>query len=515
MAEDQLRLAEPLAALSLVTDLGMGQDLEKAVRGCVVATALARRMDVPEREVSDVYYTTLLRHLGCTATAHEEAYLFGGDQLASRPPAERADFGNRREALGLLLSVGRGAGADRVRYLSRALRAGKEADRAIIGALCEVAARVADRLGMTAGVRDGVAQVFERWDGTGGPAKLAGDQIALPARLAEIGHQAVIIDRLGGAEAAVETIRRRAGGWLDPGACETFARHGREILGEVAAADAWTAVLDAEPRPRRTVGPAHLDRVAEAFADLVDLQAPFMLGHSREVAGLAARAAASIGLPEEEVVAVRRASLLHDLGRVGVSNGIWEKPGPLTAAEWERVRLHPYHTERILARSAALEPLARLAGMHHERLDASGYHRGASAAEIPVPARLIAVADAYQARTQRRPHRPAMSPDEAAKDVAEGARSGLFDPDCTRAIVDAAGRRPPTLRGAWPAGLSDREVEVLRLVAAGLSNREIGKRLFVSPRTAEHHVQHIYAKIGISTRAGAAMFAMEHGLLRD
>jgi len=176
--------------------------------------------------------------------------------------------------------------------------------------------------------------------------------------------------------------------------------------------------------------------------------------------------------------------------------------------------MHPYHTERILVRSAALEPLARLAGMHHERRDGSGYHHRAAGAEIPAGARLLAAADAYQAMTQDRPHRPALAPEVAARELEAATGAGRFDPECARAVIEAGGQRPSRSRGVWPAGLSDREVEVLRLVAGGLSNRQIAATLVISPRTAEHHVQHVYTKIGVSTRAAAAMFAMQHGLLR-
>jgi HD-GYP domain-containing protein (c-di-GMP phosphodiesterase class II) len=212
---------------------------------------------------------------------------------------------------------------------------------------------------------------------------------------------------------------------------------------------------------------------------------------------------------------VRRAGLLHDLGRTAIATGIWEKPAPLGTAEWELVRLHPYHTERILARSATLAPIARIAGMHHERQDGSGYHHGASAAEVPVEARLLAVADAYQAMTQPRPHRGPRTREEAADAVAREVRAGRYDPECARAVLEVAGARRPRAATGWPAGLSDREVQVLRLVAHGLSNAQIAAELTISRRTAEHHVQHVYGKIGVSTRAGAAMFAMEHGLLRD
>jgi HD-GYP domain-containing protein (c-di-GMP phosphodiesterase class II) len=510
---DDLRLADLLAALSVATDLGMGQEPEKAARTCLLATQLARAMELPDPDVRDVYYTALLKHLGCTAPSHETAQLLG-DDLAGAPVAERTDVADRREALALTAAAGRGMGVDRVRYLVRMLAAGKEEARAISRAVCEVGALMAGRLRLGDGVRTGLFHSLERWDGRGEAHGLAGEAVALPARLTVVAAQAVIFDRLGGPDAAVETVRRRAGGWFDPAVAATFERVGPALLRRLAEADVWAEVLAAEPPPARRIPPAQLDEVARVFADMVDLLTPFTLGHSSGVAELAGEAAGCLRLPDGDVALVRLAALLHDLGRVAVSSHVWERPGALTAAQREQVRLHPYHSERILVRSAALQPLARLAGMHHERQDGSGYHHGAAGAQVPVEARLLAAADAYQAMTQDRPYRAALAPPAAAAELEAAARSGRFDLECARAVIEAAGQRATRASRSWPAGLSEREVEVLRLVARGLSNRQIAAALFISPRTAEHHVQHIYAKIDASTRAAAAMFAMEHGLLR-
>jgi putative nucleotidyltransferase with HDIG domain len=506
---EELRLADLLAALSLTTDLAMGQPPEKSIRACVVATEIARHLGLPEPAVSDVYYTTLLKHLGCTATTHEEMHLFGPDEAGMRRVAERTDTTKPAEAFELMRVTGKGAGLARLRFLARAVTAG-EATETIFRAICEVAARMAERLGLGEDVGRALYESIERWDGKGSPRKLAGEDIALPARIAEPATQAVLFHELGGADAAIAMIDRRAGGWFDPSVAEAFKAIGPRVLERLDMEDPWAAVHAAEPEPRRTIPSGRLEAVAEAFADMVDLKTPFTLGHSSGVAEVAAAAAERLGVPSH----IRVAALLHDLGRTAVSNGIWEKPGPLSAGEWEQVRLHPYQTERILARSSALEPLSRIAGMHHERQDGSGYHHGAAAAEVPPEARLLAVADAYQAITQSRPHRPARDPEEAAAMVSQEAAAGRFDPECARAVLEAAGSAT-RVRSAWPAGLSDREVEVLRLVTRGLANRAIAAELVISPRTAEHHVQHIYDKIGVSTRAGAAMFAMEHGLHRD
>jgi HD-GYP domain-containing protein (c-di-GMP phosphodiesterase class II) len=462
--------------------------------------------------VRDVFYTTLLQHLGCTAPAHEWSYLFG-DGLATSPQAERTDGADRQEALALLISAGRGMGVRRFRHLARTVAAGKQGSRTVLLSVCEVGARMSECLGLGEGVRLGLLHNMERWDGGGEAYRLAGDDIALPARFAPLATQAVIFDRLGGPDAALEMVRRRAGGWFDPAVTTTFERVGPDLLGRLAETDVWAEVLEAEPRPARQLAPTRLDDVARAFADMVDLLTPFTLGHSAGVAELAEAAAQRLRLPAGSVDRLRRAALLHDLGRVAIAGAVWEKPRALSSTEWEQVRLHPYYTERILVRSAILEPMARIAGMHHERQDGSGYHHGASAAQVPAEARLLAVADAYQAMTQDRPYRAAL-PDAAAEQVEAAARAGWFDPECAKAVIEAAGQHPTQARSAWPAGLSEREIEVLRLVARGLSNRQIADTLVISSRTAEHHVQHIYTKIGASTRAAAAMFAMEHGLLR-
>jgi HD-GYP domain-containing protein (c-di-GMP phosphodiesterase class II) len=294
-----------------------------------------------------------------------------------------------------------------------------------------------------------------------------------------------------------------------------FVQHGPALLAEAAALDPWVAVVAAEPEPCRFIPEAGLDDLARTFADMVDLKLPFTRGHSVGTAALAEAAARQLGLSTSETITLRRAGLLHDLGRVSVPNGIWETPGPLTASAWEQVRLHPYHTERILARSPMLADLARLAGMHHERQDGSGYHRQAAGAQIPLSARLLAAADAYQAMTQARPHRPALTAPLAAEHLRTEVKRGRLDGEVARAVLAAAGHPAPSRRTVWPASLSEREVEVLRLIAHGASYKDVASHLTISPRTAAHHVQHIYTKIGVATRAGAAMFAMEHDLVHS
>jgi HD-GYP domain-containing protein (c-di-GMP phosphodiesterase class II) len=272
-----------------------------------------------------------------------------------------------------------------------------------------------------------------------------------------------------------------------------------------------SVVLATEPQPQVVVPDLHL--VAEVFGDIADLKSPYLVGHSRAVARLARGAAEQLRLPEQTQADLDSAGLLHDVGRVAISNAVWDKPGLLSTDEWEQVRLHPYYSERILAGSTELARLAPLVGQHHERLDGSGYYRAYRGADLSRPVRILAAADGYCGRTERRPHRAGLSPGQATEWLLSEASRGTLDADAVRAVLAAAGHPAPVIRRPLPKGLSDREVQVLALLARGFGNAQIASRLVISRRTAEHHVQHIYTKIGVSSRAAATLFAVEHHLL--
>jgi HD-GYP domain-containing protein (c-di-GMP phosphodiesterase class II) len=513
-ATTTLGLAELLAALSLATDLGMGNPPEEAMRACLLATGLARRMNIAERDLTDIYYAALLKYVGCTAYAHEEAALGGGDDIAVRAGGARLDDTDPRQLISFMFEMA--GDAPRFHRLAavagsmyRGSRMGTELDRSH----CEVATSIARRLNLPKGVEQALYQSFERWDGKGAPQKLQGDDIALPARFAMVATRAIIFHRSGGPEAALDLVSSWSGGMLDPSICAAFVQHGPDLLNEIDACDAWATVVETEPEPKLMIPASQVDGVARVFGDMADLKLTFTRGHSAAVADLARAAAGQLNLPKGEIDDIFRAGLLHDLGRVSVPNGIWEKTGPLTSADWEQVRLHPYHSERILACSPVLASVARLAGMHHERLDGSGYHRQASTSMISMGARILAAADAYQAMTSDRPYRPRHSADAAMEELESDVERGRLDGDAVRAVLAAAGHSVARAHRVWPAGLSAREVEVLRLIAHGSSARDVARDLFISPKTAGHHIQNIYTKIGVSTRAAAAMFAMEHDLL--
>ncbi|HJR46084.1 MAG TPA: HD domain-containing phosphohydrolase [Actinomycetota bacterium] len=512
-SRSEVRLAELIAAISLATDLGTGQPMEHALRSCYLATAFARELGLPAQDLFDTYYVSLLRFLGCTAEASPDAEFNAGDDIALYEGLAPSFMGRQSEAITWMLRhLAEGSSfSTRARALVGAFTDPKGAERTI-RAHCEVGEMLARRIGLGDSVLHGLLSAFERWDGKGLPNGIADEAIPVSSRIAIVARDFELLTRMLGPDQASEVVKARSGKAFDPRVVQTALEIGFRTMSEIEKGPLWEAVLEAEPGPHLMIEEPRIDDVLRAFGHFVDLKSPFLHGHSTGVAELAAAAAVSNQASGSDPKTIRRAGLVHDLGRVAVPSGIWNAARSLSEGEWERVRLHPYYTERILARCAPLRDLAEVAGSHHERLDGSGYHRGAGARALPPPARLLAAADVFQALTEERPHRPAKSRDEAAADLERACAEGRMDVPCARAVLDAAGevrRVPPS---AWPAGLTDREVDVLRLVASGLSNKQIAGRLTLSPKTVGHHVEHVYSKIGVSTRAGAALFAMDEGL---
>jgi HD-GYP domain-containing protein (c-di-GMP phosphodiesterase class II) len=511
---EPLRLAEAAGVLSLATDLAMGQPLEHGMRTAVLGVRTARAMDLPEHDLVAVFYTGVLHFAGCTADSDSDVRFFG-DEIAVRPQMTAAQFGSR---LGLVATAARAAHpgrapAARAAVMARSAVGGMAEFRRWAASHCEVAELLGARMGLPEGVRGALRHLYERWDGKGLPGDLRGEQIPLAVRVMQVAQDADIAWQRGGTALARRTLRGRAGSGLDPHVVAACLSLGDQVYAGLGAPSVWEDALAAEPGPQPVVGEDRLDACLSAMADFADLKSMWTVGHSRGVAGLAGTAAAAAGLGAAEVTQLRRAALVHDIGRVAVPARVWARPGPLTRGEREQVRLHAYHSERVLDLIPGLRPLARLAGSHGERCDGSGYHRGSRAGDLPLAARLLAAADCYQAMREPRPYRPARSAGDAADELRREAEAGRLAPEAVTAVLTAAGQpRPPVPR---PGGLSGRECEVLVLLARGLATKQAARQLGISAKTCDHHIQRLYHKLGVSTRAGATLFAVEHGLLRS
>ena len=509
-----VRLAELVAALSLGIDLGFGQPMEHALRQCLIALRLAERVGLDEQERAVVYYTALLLTVGCHTDAHEQAKWFGDDIALKATKFEHEMTGVRGAIQGMRLI---GAGQPPLHRFRLGLEFMLSGHREVDDMVAQHAGRarsLAQELGLDGAVLDALMAAYERWDGKGWPAGTKGAAIPIAARLAQLAEFVEVAHRVGGVEAVRALVRERAGKQFDPELARLLDAEGEALLADLDATGTWGAVIGAEPALAVVVAAERFDAALLAIANFADLKSPYFLGHAAAVAELTAAAAQRLGMTAREVRTLRRAALVHDLGRLGVSNSIWDKRGPLGAGEWERVRLHPYLTLRMLRQSEALAQLGAIAVQHRERLDGSGYPNGLTATAIARPARVLAAADAYQAMREPRPHRRDLSADAAATQLRADVKAGRLDGDAVEAVLGAAGHRVRR-RHEGPAGLSEREVEVLRLLARGLSNRAIAERLVISPKTVGTHVEHIYAKIEASSRATASLFAMQHGLLPE
>jgi HD-GYP domain-containing protein (c-di-GMP phosphodiesterase class II)/DNA-binding CsgD family transcriptional regulator len=505
--KERVRLTEVLAVLSLTSDLGSGVAFEKGLRTCAVAAAFGESLGLDLAEERTVFHAALLRALGCTAYSPETAAGIGDDiafqrALKTYDPADPGRFA---------ADFGAAPGSRQAELLGRV--AGRLSVTGVAGAQagCEVSASLGSRLGLSSAAVAALDDVYERWDGRGLPEGRSGEQLTLAGRVLHVSEQAVLADADGGLTGAIAEVRRRAGTHLDPSLCTAFEQDAEAILAPLAEPDMLAAVIAAEPAPAVYVSPADLGGLCLALAIYTDLKGLHLLGHSPNVAALARAAGELAGLDEESVRSLHLAALLHDIGRTAISSEIWNRPGQLSAADLERVRLHSYWTERILSRCPALASLAGVAGAHHERLDASGYHRGSNAGEQSPASRVLAAADVFTAVREDRPYRPARDTAQAAELALTEAAAGRLDGVAVAAVIEAAGLPRP--RTPWPLELTDREVQVLRLCARGLTNQEIAEELVVSARTVQHHLAHIYDKTGRRTRSGVAVLAVEHGLI--
>jgi HD-GYP domain-containing protein (c-di-GMP phosphodiesterase class II) len=511
-SEGGVRLAELVAALSLATDLGLGQPQQHIIRQTLIAMRMAELEGLSDEERAAIFYVSLLAWVGCVADAHEMGKWFG-DDMAVRADSYLVDMTGLPMMRFMIGHVGSGTSPiQRFTMIGRFLAGGSKEVQQSMASHCEVSGDLSLRLGLGPEVRDPLQQAFERWDGKGSPAKLSGHEIARIMRIVHIANDVEALHRIGGVDAAVDMVRSRRGTEFDPELVDHFCAHVGELFASIDELDGWDTLIGGHGELGRELSDAELDQALEAFADYADVKSPFTLGRSRGVADLAAAAAAIVGLPNEDVVLVRRAALVHDVGTIGVPAGILDKAGRLTEAERERIRTHPYLTARTFSKPAALATIGQLAAKHHERMDGSGYPSGLSAESIPMTARVVAAADVYHALLERRPHRAAWPRETAQQMLATEVTDGRLDGDAVRAVLDAAGHRVRR-KTSHAGGLTTREVEVLVLLARGMTQKQIAKELTISAKTVSNHEEHIYTKLGVRSRGAAALFAMRQGLI--
>jgi HD-GYP domain-containing protein (c-di-GMP phosphodiesterase class II) len=506
-----VRVAELVGTLSVAADLSAGMPDSHALRGAVVAAAFAEELGVDVEVARHAYYLPLFAMSGCAAEAHTAASVLGDEILFGERIYGR-DVGRLGEVLPVLLSM-RTRGKRPLAALSAVARSLSRLPKMpeVSRAHCEVAAQLSGRFGFDGAFRAALLGTFERWDGTGVPDKRRGDSLPLALRIAHVADEANVGHRLGGVEGALALVRRRAGHGLDPGLAERFTSVAVRVCAGLDQPSPWETALQAEPPPHREAAQDDVEEALVALSNLADLKCRFTVGHSTGVSSLCARAGQWLGLGLEHQRTLRFAGLVHDVGRVAVTAAIWEKSEPLTDAERERIRLHTYAGERVLSRAPALGAVAEIATLAHERMDASGYHRRLRGTDLSMAARVLSAADVFQALQEDRPHRAAVSGERAVSELGAMVRSGALCPDAVRAVL--AGAERSVAIPSRPGGLTDRELEVLELVARGLTNKEIASALDISPKTAGHHVQHLFEKLEVRTRAAATMIAMQRGLV--
>jgi len=507
-----------VATLALAQDNAFGQPLESQLRSCLLATWMAEAGGFGPEARDTAYWVALLRYIGCTGHAHEVSTLFG-DEIAIRAQTLVHDAGNPAEVM-----------RDVMDYAIR-WRPEHERDEIVrmlqetahqwavnnFKSGCEVGDMLVSRLDFGEPVRTALGYTFERWNGKGFPAHVGGETIPLPMRIVHVSHDMEALARIFSIDHALEAARARRDTTYDPALADLFIAHGRAWLERLRTIDPWDAVLALEPLPHRQLEGAALDNALLVVADFIDLKSPFMNGHSRRCAQLATDAAQVLGVPDEAIASLRRAALVHDFGTTAVPNSIWDKTSALTRAEFDRVELHPMLTEQMLRRAPSLDALNPIASAHHERCDGSGYHKRVRADGTDAGASVLAATEVYVGLTTDRADRTAFTPANAALELRKLESQGALEPRACRAVLLAAGHGEPAASSAARAkhagGLSTREVDVLKLAARGLTTREIADRLFISTKTTDHHIQHIYNKIGVSTRAAAALWAIQNALV--
>lgn len=436
-----VRLSDILAALSHALDLTEGQPPGHCLRATYIGMHVGRAMGLPERELWELYYTIMLKDLGCSSNAARICALYLADDLKVKHDFKTVSD-SLPQVLGFVFShTGLKAGlAERFKAILNIARNSGTLVEDLIQTRCQRGAEIAARMRFPAAVCTAIHALDEHWNGKGHPDQLAGPAIPLYARIALLAQVADVFHTASGPEAALAEVRSRAGTWFDPHAVVCFERAVVEpgfweiLLSHEAVISAVSALEPAQSLI--VVDEDYLDDIARAFAQVIDAKSPFTSGHSERVAVYADMVAAELGLDPARRRWLRRAALLHDIGKLGVSNTILDKPGKLDEAEWRDMRGHALLSETILARVPAFRDMAWIGGGHHERLDGRGYPRGLKAEEIALETRIVSVADVFDALTADRPYRAAM-PLEKALGIMRADQGTAFDPSCFAALERA------------------------------------------------------------------------------
>lgn len=514
-----VRRADFLMALAYATDLATGHSRDFALRSCVLGMRIADVAGLDTEWRRAVWHQALLRYIGCNADSHLLASAWG-DEIALRTELARTDMGNKADVGAAIARALTRKFADLpadalAEAIADGLSQAPQINIPILSGHCEVAQRIAERIGLPDEIRENLGQLYERWDGKGMPHGVAGEAVKLPVRIVTLAQDAIALSEAYGHEAMKEMIAKRAGGGYEAPLAELFLAHADALMVGLDQPVDREQILELEPLPHAIVSEDGCDDTFLAIADMIDMRMPFTFGHSRAVAALAEAAATRAGLPRADVRAARWAGLTHDFGELAVPVATWMRAGKLTERERDAAALHPYHGERVLAALGAEtgKAVAALVLRHHERLDGTGYHRHAKAPDLPPAARILAAAEAFQTAREVRPYRPALSDAAAAAKLREAVRQGKLCHEAAEAVLAAAGQATRRSSGEKIGGLTARELEVPQLIAGGLTAKEAARHLDISPKTADHHIQSLYAKIGVKTRAGAALFALERGLV--
>lgn len=519
MATATVRRADFLMTLAYGTDLATGHSRDFALRSCVLAMRMAAVARLDDAMHRAIYHQALLRYIGCNADTHLLAAAWG-DEIALRRELQGLDFGDRAAFAAVFVrAITRlyaGASSDDLaEAVQRGLAEAAQVNIPVLSGHCEVAQRIAERLGLPPELRDSLGQIYERWDGRGLPRGLSGEAVKFPVRLVTLAQDAIALTEAHGFETMTGLIAKRGGGAYEQALVDQFLTGAEGFMAGLEGPVDRETILALEPQPHAMLDEAACEEAYLAIADFIDMRMPFTFGHSRAVAALAQAAAKRMGLPATDIRDARWAAYTHDIGELTVPVATWMRAGALTERETDSVRLHPYHGERALAALGGDgKRVAALVQRHHERLDGSGYYRNARGPDLSPAARILAAAETFQTAREARPHRPAAGDAAAASKVRAAVREGKLCPDAAEAVLASAGQPARRASPERLAGLTAREIEVLRLIAAGDTTKEAARKLDIAVKTADNHIQSLYSKIGVTTRAGAALFALERGLVQ-